>query len=130
MCFLRYTGFITNVAAVVEHVGPPPIRAPLGVTDWRLQDREAGLEYVQYPIVGNAWLTTNDPVVRDKYERHRSGLMRLQSANVRGGRNAPEERRMAILLAMIAMSLGVGVWLLAARLRSQRNGGASQKGQR
>ncbi|MGA4644947.1 hypothetical protein [Limisphaera sp. 4302-co] len=117
--FLRYTGHITNVAAAVGHVGPPPVLGKLVVTDWRLQDREVGLEYVSYPITNRVWLTTNDPTVWTRFERRRFELMSLRETGIRGRTTPAGMRGVAVIAAIIAANLGIGAWLWVGRTRSR-----------
>ena len=117
--FLRYTGHITNVAAAVGHVGPPPILGKLVVTDWRLQDREVGLEYVSYPITNRVWLATNDPTVWTRFERRRFELMSLRETGIRGRTTPAGMRGVAVIAAIIAANLGIGAWLWVGRTRAR-----------
>lgn len=113
--FLRYTGHITNVAAAVGHVGPPPILGKLVVTDWRLQDREVGLEYVQYRVTNGVWPATNDPAVWAAFEQRRRTLDGYPGLREQGGERSAVAWRMVIFGAIMLTSVAVGWWMLRGR---------------
>ena len=113
--FLRYRGYITNMLAAVDHVGPPPLRGPQGVTDFRLHDVRVGLEYVQYSVTNGVWLRTNDPVVWAAFEQRRRFMQEYLGLREQDGDSVAVVSRVVVLGAMMVTSVAVGWWMLGGR---------------
>jgi hypothetical protein len=104
----RYNGVVKRIATMARQAGPPEIRSPVGVADYRWQDPNVGLYWLNYPITNGIWRGSQDTYLETMFQKRR-GNMPLKPPLL------TSRKYIVVVVVFVTFLVVPPVWILLSR---------------
>ena len=110
--FERYSGTTKRILMPSQPVGPPNIRGKIGVSDYRWQDSNTRLLYLNYVVTNQMWKEKGDPEHQNLFSQRRASLSMKPTV-------LPFKRQVILALVLLLLVIPFSWMLLSKKKNSQ-----------